>query len=56
MTSADIAHQLEAQGYTMIEKRMIDMPEPIRALGVYKVPIRLHADVKPEIKVWVIKG
>ena len=56
VTSADIAHQLEAQGYTMIEKRMIDMPEPIRALGVYKVPIRLHADVKPEIKVWVIKG
>jgi large subunit ribosomal protein L9 len=56
VTSADIAHQLEAQGYTMIEKRMIDMPEPIRALGVYKVPIKLHADVKPEIKVWVIKG
>lgn len=56
VTSADIAQQLEAQGYTMIEKRMIDMPEPIRALGVYKVPIKLHADVKPEIKVWVIKG
>ena len=56
VTSADVAHQLEAQGYTMIEKRMIDMPEPIRALGVYKVPIKLHADVKPEIKVWVIKG
>ena len=28
---------------------------PIKALGVYKVPIRLHADVKPEIRVWVIK-
>jgi len=39
-----------------VEKRMIDLHEPIKALGVYKVAIRLHADVKPEIKVWVIKG
>jgi len=55
VTSGDIAHQLEAQG-VHIEKRMIDLHEPIRALGVYKVPIKLHADVKAEIKVWVIKG
>jgi large subunit ribosomal protein L9 len=54
VTSADIAHQLEAQGYK-IEKRQIDLNEPIKALGVYRVPIKLHADVKPEIKVWVIK-
>lgn len=54
VTSADIAHQLEAQGYK-IEKRQIDLHEPIKALGVYRVPIKLHADVKPEIKVWVIK-
>ena len=55
VTSGDIAQQLEAQG-GHIEKRMIDLHEPIRALGVYKVPIKLHADVKAEIKVWVIKG
>ncbi len=55
VTAADIAHQLEAQGF-QIEKRQVDLHEPIRALGVYRVPIRLHADVKPEIKVWVIKG
>ncbi len=54
VTSADIAAQLEAQGYH-IEKRQIDLHEPIKALGVYRVPIKLHADVKPEIKVWVIK-
>jgi large subunit ribosomal protein L9 len=56
VTSADIAAQLEAQGFTQVEKRMIDLHEPIRALGVYKVAIKLHADVKPEIKVWVIKA
>lgn len=54
VTAADIAQQLEAQGYH-IEKRQIEMNEPIKALGVYRVPIRLHADVHPEIKVWVIK-
>ena len=54
VTSADIAHQLEAQGFH-IEKRQIDLNEPIKALGVYRVPVKLHADVKPEIRVWVIK-
>jgi len=54
VTAADIAAQLEAQGHH-IEKRQIDLNEPIKALGVYRVPIKLHADVKPEIKVWVIK-
>ncbi len=55
VTSADIVAQMEAQG-VHVEKRMIDLPEPIKALGMYKVGVRLHADVRPEIKVWVIKG
>ena len=54
VTTADIAAQLAAQGFE-IEKRQIDLHEPIKALGVYRIPIKLHADVKPEIKVWVIK-
>ena len=55
VTAADIAEQLVAQGI-QVEKRMIDLHEPIKALGVYRIPVRLHADVKPEVKVWVIKG
>lgn len=54
VTAADIAQQLEAQGFH-VEKRQIDLHEPIKALGVYRVPVRLHADVKPEVRVWVIK-
>jgi large subunit ribosomal protein L9 len=54
VTSADIAEQLAAQGFT-IERRLIDLHDPIKALGVYRVPVKLHADVKPEIRVWVIK-
>lgn len=54
VTASDIVQQLEALGHH-VEKRQIDLHEPIKALGVYRVPVRLHADVKPEIKVWVIK-
>jgi large subunit ribosomal protein L9 len=54
VTTADIAQQLEAQGFH-IEKRQIELHEPIKTLGVYRIPIRLHADVKPEVRVWVIK-
>jgi large subunit ribosomal protein L9 len=54
VTAADIQQQLEAQGHK-VERRQIDLHDPIKALGVYRVPIKLHADVKPEIKVWVIK-
>ena len=55
VTATDIAQQLESQGFH-IEKRQIDLHDPIKALGVYRVPVRLHAEVKPEIRVWVIKG
>ena len=54
VTASDIAQQLETQGYR-VEKRQIDLHEPIKSLGVYRVPVRLHADVKPEVRVWVIK-
>jgi large subunit ribosomal protein L9 len=54
VTAADIAEQLVAQGFH-VEKRLIDLHEPIKALGVHRVPVKLHADVKPEIRVWVIK-
>jgi large subunit ribosomal protein L9 len=57
VTSADIADRLAEQGLDfVVDRRQIDLPEPIKALGVYSVPIRLHADVRPEIKVWVIKA
>jgi large subunit ribosomal protein L9 len=54
ITAADIAQQLAAQG-VQVEKRQIDLHEPIKTLGVFQVPIRLHADVRPEVRVWVIK-
>jgi large subunit ribosomal protein L9 len=54
ITGTDIAQQLEAHG-VQVEKRQIDLHEPIKTLGVFRVPVRLHAEVRPEVKVWVIK-
>ncbi len=39
----------------MVDKRDILLEEPIKALGVYHVPVKLHSEVKPQVKVWVVK-
>lgn len=54
ITSSDIADKLAEQGVE-VDRKQIVLDEPIKALGVHAVPVRLHADVRPEIKVWVIK-
>jgi large subunit ribosomal protein L9 len=54
ITSADIAEKLAEQGIE-IDRRQIELDEPIKALGVTSVPVRLHSQVRPEIKVWVIQ-
>lgn len=53
ITSGDIADKLAEQGIT-IDRRQIELDEPIKSLGVHSVPVRLHSQVRPEIKVWVI--
>jgi large subunit ribosomal protein L9 len=55
VTSADIAARLAEMGH-VIDKRIIELPEPIKMVGVYKVPVRLHPDVRPELRVWVVKA
>lgn len=56
ITNIDIAEKLNEQGLDFeVDRRQIELEEPIRTLGVFSVPIRLHAEVQPEIKVWVSK-
>jgi large subunit ribosomal protein L9 len=54
VTAKDIADLLEKQGYT-IERRKIQLHEPIKTLGEHKVPIRLHRDVTVDITANVVK-
>ncbi len=54
VTAADVADRLQAEGFT-VDKKAVELGEPIKALGVFKVPVRLHHEVKPEVRVWVVK-
>ena len=54
VTNQQIADQLKEQNFE-IDRRTIQLDEPIRALGVYDVPIRLHSEVEATVKVWVVK-
>lgn len=54
VTQADIADKLKEEGYD-IDRKKIVIEEPIKKLGIYDIPIALHADVKPTVKVWVVK-
>ena len=54
VTTKDIADALEAQGY-QIDRRKIQLAEPIKSLGEFKVPIRLHRDVTVDITVNVVR-
>lgn len=54
VTSQDIAELLKAKGFE-IDRRKIVLDEPLKALGVYEVPIKLHSEVEAKVKVWVVK-
>jgi large subunit ribosomal protein L9 len=52
VTARDIVDAMAAQGVT-VEKRMVLLTEPIKALGTYKIAIRVYKGVEPEITVEV---
>jgi large subunit ribosomal protein L9 len=54
VTSKDIVEALAAQNFE-IDRRKIHLDEPIKQLGEYKIPVRLHKDVTAEIAVRVVK-
>jgi large subunit ribosomal protein L9 len=54
VTSQMIGEALEEKGFTL-DKRAIELEEPIKALGIYSVPVKLHQAVSATIKVWVVR-
>ena len=54
VTNADISDSLAAKDLA-VEKRRILLPEPLKQLGEFVVPIRLHPDVTAQVKVRVVK-
>jgi large subunit ribosomal protein L9 len=54
VTNADVADRLKEQGLDFeLDRRWIQLEEPIKAVGEYQVPVRLHADVTVPIEVRV---
>jgi large subunit ribosomal protein L9 len=53
VTNADIADALKAKGFE-IDRRKVQLDDPIKKLGEYEVPVRLHRDVSVPIKVTVL--
>ncbi len=54
VTSQMIAESLVEKGVTL-DKRTIEMEEPIKALGIYDVPVKLATGVNGIVKVWVVR-
>ena len=54
VTSQMIADSLKEKGLE-IDKRIIELEEPIKALGIYTVNVKLHQNVTGKVKVWVVR-
>ncbi|MCH2206666.1 MAG: 50S ribosomal protein L9 [Lentisphaerales bacterium] len=55
VTTIEIARLLTEEGLD-IERKLIELPEPIKTLGVHEVPVKLHKEVTATLKVWVVKA
>lgn len=54
VTSQMIADALKEKGFT-VDKRTIELEEPIKTLGIFEVPVKLHTKVSAKTKVWVVR-
>ena len=54
VTPGDISEALLAKGVE-IDKRKIEIAQPIREFGIYTIPVKLHPEVEAHIKIWVVK-
>jgi large subunit ribosomal protein L9 len=55
VTNRDIAEALAAEGIE-VDRRIIQLEEPIKAIGLFTVPVRLHRDVIAKLRVYVIRA
>ena len=54
VTSQMIAEALAEKGIT-VDKRSIELEEPIKALGIYTINVKIHPEVTGKVKVWVVR-
>ncbi len=54
ISAHDLAAALKEEGF-QIDKNLIILDEPIKSLGIYEIPLKLHPEVSTKIKVWIVK-
>jgi len=54
VTTKDIAEALRGEGY-VVDRHDINLEAPIKQLGIFDVPVKLHPEVTGTVKVWVVK-
>jgi len=54
VTAHDIAEAIKNQGFEVDQKQVM-LDEPIKKLGIYTVPVKLHREIEVSVKVWVVK-
>jgi large subunit ribosomal protein L9 len=54
VTAQMIADSLKEKGYD-VDKRKIEIAEPIKSLGIFDVAVKLHSDVTANVKTWVVR-
>ncbi|MBN1445083.1 MAG: 50S ribosomal protein L9 [Candidatus Omnitrophica bacterium] len=55
VTSEDIAEAINKQKNVEIDKHQILIEQPIKKLGIYKIPVRFSEEVSGEVKIWVVR-
>ena len=54
MTAQDIAAALQKEGISVDRKKIV-LEQPIKSLGIFQIPVRLHPEITASLKVWVVK-
>jgi large subunit ribosomal protein L9 len=54
VTSQMIGDALKEKGYDL-DRRKIEIDEPIKALGIYSINVKLHSDINAVVKTWVVR-
>jgi large subunit ribosomal protein L9 len=56
VTSTDVAEVVEAQTGVSLDRRRIDLAEPLKSLGAHEIPVKLHADVELHLTLEVVSS
>ena len=54
VTAMDISESIENEGFK-IDKKNILIDEPIKKLGIYHIPVKVHPEITVEVNIWVVK-